>query len=107
MGCILGTGCHLPVLTPLPAGMIAFSTWIDHCIPFSIRQGGLHVKELFPRIRRVSSRITAAFLQKSTSVDIREKTRETLDGCPCRAGQRPDLGLTGSAQRRFSSVWMG
>jgi len=31
MGCIRGTGCHLPVLTPLPAGMIAFSRWIGDC----------------------------------------------------------------------------
>jgi hypothetical protein len=79
--------------------------WLLH--PVSIRQGWLHVKELFSRNPVVSNRIKAAFLPEVDEVDIQEKTKEALKDRPVGAGQQANLLGTGSPQRRFSSVWVG
>ncbi len=64
MGCTRKTGCHLPVLTPLPAGMIAFSRWIGHSTLSVSGKGGCMSRNTFQERRLVSSRIKAAFLSK-------------------------------------------
>lgn len=64
MGCIRKTGCRLPVLTPLPAGMIAFSRWIGHSTPSVSGKGGYMSRNSFQERRLVSSTIKAPFLSK-------------------------------------------
>ncbi len=80
--------------------------WSLHSV--SIRQGWLHVKELFSRTPPcVEHDHGRRSCRRSTRVDIREKTREALKACPFRAGQEANHRSTGSPQRLFSSVWGG
>ena len=107
MGYIRRTGCHLPVLTPLPAGMIAFSRWIGHYTLSVSGKVGYMSRNSFQESTLSRARSQRRSCRTSTRVYIREKTREALKGCPFRAGQQANLGIAGSPQRRFSSVWVG
>lgn len=84
MGCIRGTGCRLPVLSPLPAGMIAFSRWIG-CSTLSVSgKGGYMSRNSFQKRRLVPSP-RRRFCQRWT---FGKKTKEALKGCPLRAGRQ-------------------
>lgn len=62
MGRIRSAGCHLPVLTPLPAGMIAFSRWIGHCTLTVSGKVGCMSRNSFQERSLVSKTIMPAFL---------------------------------------------
>ena len=77
MGCIRGTGCHLPVLIPLPAGMIAFSRWIGYSTLSVSGKGGYMSRNSFQERRLVSRTIKVAFFPK---VDEGRHSREDEGG---------------------------
>ena len=101
MGCIRETGRRLPVLSPLPAGMIAFSRWIG-CSTLSVSgKGGYMSRNSFWK-RRI--------LQDQGGVSAEGRYSGRRRG---RLGKsvlfeqnaRANLRSTGSPQRLFSSVW--
>ena len=77
MGCIRKTGCHLPLLAPLPAGMIAFSRWIGHSTLSVSGKGCYMSRNSLQKRRLVSSTIKAAFFPK---VDEGRYSREDEGG---------------------------
>jgi hypothetical protein len=107
MGCICKTGCRLPVLTPLPAGMTAFSRWMGTPLCQYPARVAVCQGTLFKNAALCQTRSRWRSCRSSTRVDNREKTREALQACPFRAGQEANPTSTGSPQRLFSSVWGG
>jgi len=108
MGRIRGTGCHLPVLIPLPAGMIAFLRWIGHCTLSVSGKVGCMSRNSFQERRRVSSTATAAFLPKVDEGRYSGEEQASSEGSSFSGGTRGEPREYGfaSASLLFGLGWV-